>query len=201
MIKQFKPELDITTHMDAWYIDPKICDDILKYKEDNKHLMFEGKVTMDNIVKKESKESLDLPINFKRYDYPWKNYVDSLHECLRKYSKKYETINNLNLFGICEDYVIQQYPPGGGFKKWHYERDGTTFINLKRCLVFMTYLNDVDNAGTDFYYQKLSLPCKKGLTVIWPADWTHTHKGIINNKQSKAIVTGWFSYYYKDNIC
>ena len=64
----------------------------------------------------------------------------------------------------------------------------------------MTYLNDAENAGTEFFYQKLSLPCKKGLTVIWPSDWTHTHKGIINEKQSKTIVTGWLSHYYENNI-
>jgi hypothetical protein len=33
----------------------------------------------------------------------------------------------------------------------------------------MTYLNDVDDGGTDFLYQKLTTPAKKGLTLIWPA--------------------------------
>ena len=58
----------------------------------------------------------------------------------------------------------------------------------------MTYLNTVDNAGTEFYYQKLKIPCKKGLTLIWPSDFTHTHKGIINEKKEKYILTGWLNY-------
>ena len=58
----------------------------------------------------------------------------------------------------------------------------------------MTYLNDVKNGGTEFMYQKLKAPAKKGLTLIWPTDWTHTHRGVISKKQEKYIVTGWFSY-------
>jgi hypothetical protein len=58
----------------------------------------------------------------------------------------------------------------------------------------MTYLNDVPNGGTEFYYQGLKSPAKKGLTLIWPADWTHTHRGIVDDKNEKYIVTGWYNY-------
>jgi hypothetical protein len=33
---------------------------------------------------------------------------------------------------------------------------------------------------------------KKGLTLIWPADWTHFHKGIPAPNEEKMIVTGWY---------
>jgi hypothetical protein len=60
----------------------------------------------------------------------------------------------------------------------------------------MTYLNDVPNGGTDFYYYpELNLQAKKGLTIIWPSDWTHTHRGVISKTHEKYIVTGWFSFY------
>jgi hypothetical protein len=35
---------------------------------------------------------------------------------------------------------------------------------------------------------------EKGLTVIWPADWTFTHRGIVSPTQDKWIVTGWFNF-------
>ena len=57
----------------------------------------------------------------------------------------------------------------------------------------MTYLNTVKNGGTEFYYQKLKVDAVKGLTLIWPSDWTHTHKGVISKKQKKYILTGWVS--------
>ena len=58
----------------------------------------------------------------------------------------------------------------------------------------MTYLNTLDNAGTEFYHQKIITPCQKGLTIIWPAHWTHTHKGVTNYVSDKYIITGWYSF-------
>ena len=37
----------------------------------------------------------------------------------------------------------------------------------------------------------LEIKPKKGLTLIWPAEWTHAHKGNILHSGSKYIVTGW----------
>ena len=59
----------------------------------------------------------------------------------------------------------------------------------------MTYLNDVKDGGTEFKYQNLTTPAKKGLTLIWPVYWTHTHRGQISNTQTKYITTGWFDFY------
>ena len=58
----------------------------------------------------------------------------------------------------------------------------------------MTYLNDVGKSGTEFLYQNIKVPAKKGLTLIWPTDWTHTHRGIISKNKEKTIVTGWFNF-------
>ena len=57
----------------------------------------------------------------------------------------------------------------------------------------MTYLNNVPDGGTEFLYQKITTPAKKGLTLIWPSDWTHTHRGQISNEHEKYIATGWYS--------
>ena len=35
---------------------------------------------------------------------------------------------------------------------------------------------------------------RKGLTLIWPADWTHVHRGIVSASEEKYIITGWFSF-------
>ena len=56
----------------------------------------------------------------------------------------------------------------------------------------MTYLNDVPDGGTAFYHQKIETKAEKGLTLIWPSTWTHTHKGIISPTSEKQIVTGWY---------
>lgn len=58
----------------------------------------------------------------------------------------------------------------------------------------MTYLNDVVDGGTHFKYFNHTEKATKGKTIIWPADWTHTHRGQISNTQEKIIATGWFSH-------
>jgi hypothetical protein len=37
-------------------------------------------------------------------------------------------------------------------------------------------------------------PAKKGLTMIWPTDWTHIHRGIVSETKEKMIVTGWYNF-------
>ena len=45
-----------------------------------------------------------------------------------------------------------------------------------------------------FKIQKRKVNARRGKTLIWPVDWTHTHRGIVSPTQSKYIVGGWFSY-------
>ena len=59
----------------------------------------------------------------------------------------------------------------------------------------MTYLNDVEDGGeTQWLYQGRQFKPKKGLTAIWPTDFTHTHRGVVSPTQRKTIATGWFSF-------
>ena len=64
----------------------------------------------------------------------------------------------------------------------------------------MTYLNDVPNGGTEFKYQGIKSPAKKGLTIIWPSDWMHTHRGIIDEENEKYIITGWYNLNIDKNV-
>ena len=59
----------------------------------------------------------------------------------------------------------------------------------------MTYLNDIDDGGgTEFKLQEMKVKAEKGKTIIWPSDWTHTHRGIVSPSKEKYIVTGWWSF-------
>ena len=64
---------------------------------------------------------------------------------------------------------------------------------ILRQLVYMLYLNTVtDKGGTRFPYQKITTPAIKGNLILWPAEFTHPHQGIISPTQEKYIATGWF---------
>ena len=59
----------------------------------------------------------------------------------------------------------------------------------------MTYLNDVEDGGSTYFnHYDLDIKPTKGLTLIWPAEWTHSHKGNILNSGVKYIITGWLIF-------
>ena len=69
---------------------------------------------------------------------------------------------------------------------------------LHRVFAWMTYLNDVDvkDGGTTYFnHYDLEVQPKKGLTLIWPAEWTHAHKGNLLQANSKYIITGYLPSY------
>jgi len=120
------------------------------------------------------------------------NYCLQLQECLEVYISNYVFSSHCERYGI-EGGQVQMYPKGGGFFNYHSEASGIS--TCKRNLVFMTYLNDVEDGGeTDFFYQNLKVKPRKGLTLIWPSGWTHTHKGIPSMTEEKYIITGWYHY-------
>ena len=168
-----------------------ICDNLIAYYKGNKNQAKQGITTRG--INLNIKDSLDLSVtvdDFKNDDV-LNEYALKLIDVLQLYQKKYVWAKEMSLFDITEASSIQYYKPEAGFKEWHFERINTNVST--RVLTFMTYLNTVDDGGTDFYYQKLTSPAKKGLTLIWPTDWTHTHKGQVSNKE-KYIITGWFNF-------
>ena len=175
----------------GWFIDEKICDDLVKFFN-NTDYKGPGEVNYNgkHMVKKDRKNSTETSFNAEANVKEWYNYKVELQKVLNLYLKKYPDANNVERFGLIEGANLQHYKPKGGYYAWHAERQSIS----DRHLVYMTYLNDVDDGGTEFRNQKIKLPAKKGLTVIWPTDWTHTHRGVISKTQDKYIITGWFNY-------
>lgn len=99
-----------------------------------------------------------------------------------------------NLFRL-GDVTQQMYKQGrGGYPYWHSEVYPQMPHNdaLHRILLFMFYLNDVEEGGeTEFYYQKMKVQPKQGTMVIAPAYFTHTHRGNIPKSGNKYILTSW----------
>jgi prolyl 4-hydroxylase len=191
--------LDKSSFIGARMLPTRLCDDIVNYYKNNPKIRYEGTVINSAGVfykDDDHKISNEIFVQKERFDKPFGEYREELQLCLNDYQETYPDIGSLAKFNVYESYNIQYYPPGGGFKKRHFERNGCNLQNIKRCLVFMTYLNDVDDGGTEFMYQDVITPAVKGLTLIWPADWTHTHRGVISKTKEKYIITGWFSYLW-----
>ena len=90
---------------------------------------------------------------------------------------------------------VQKTNSGGGYHIWHSENGA--FLYRDRVLTWMIYLNDVPRecgGATDFFHQEVSFQPKKGTIVLWPAAYTHVHRGaFLTGSTSKYIATGWFS--------
>ena len=180
------------------HIKNSLCDKINNFFTENKDKSIDGIIGADKVVDYDKKKCKEIFVPVAYFNTIFPDYFKELQNVLKKYLKKYIYCNECYPFHIAEPIKIQRYPIDGYYKMWHFENVGhTEHHSSKRHLVFMTYLNDAGNAGTEFYYQKEKTKAKKGLTLIWPAAWTHTHRGIKNDKNSKiekTIITGWYSF-------
>lgn len=124
-----------------------------------------------------------------------------MHDILRQYAPMYcEKYNGFAMQGcMSENVKVQKTPPKGGFHTWHCEHgagDGSSFRNL----VWTMYLNDVPEGEgeTEFIEYGVKVQPKKGLLCLFPAAWTHTHRGNPVYSCEKYIATGW--YYLVNDV-
>ena len=176
--------------------DPTICDSIIDFFNKAHKL---GKTTpgvlgADSRVDTAKKASTDFWLgNGEEVGPPtelrWEGYINRLDKFIESYIAEFELQNYM--FEIKLLPQIQWYKPGEGFYEWHVDGAQT---QIDRALVFMTYLNDVPDGGTEFKFQNTTTVAKKGKTLIWPAGLTHLHRGQISKEHHKYIMTGWLNW-------
>ena len=179
------------------FIDESICDGVIDYFNSQDYLIrHEGRTGQLDKSKSDIdssyKESIDVPVPSQIVTPEIEAYREALKLILHRYHNKFAFSDTGN-FGLIQPMQIQWYPPNGGYKVWHTERIGSYTWCVYRHLGFMTYLNDVQDGGTEWFHQKKYVPAKKGYTVIWPSDWTYTHRGRVTDKE-KLIITGWWQF-------
>ena len=122
-----------------------------------------------------------------------KTFCDELQIILNSYIEKYPRVNTLSRFNMVP-FNIQYYNPGEGFLEWHSERTSGKEPSTSRVLVWMMYCHTIEEGGgTEFLHQDYTCKSEKGKVVIWPADWTFTHRGAPCNEE-KMILTGWYNF-------
>ena len=92
---------------------------------------------------------------------------------------------------------IQKTSIGGGFHVWHCEQSQ---INTDRLLTWTVFLNDVPEGEGELEFINFPIrlqPCK-GDVVIFPATFTHTHRGNPPRTVEKYIATGWWNLTARD---
>ena len=122
---------------------------------------------------------------------------DALAIAIQKYEKTYFTCDEQQ--GYIEQIgsnavKLQKTTPRGGYHQWHCEQSDLDHAN--RVLAWMFYLNDVPKGEgeTEFLWQGVRIQPKAGTCAIWPAAWTHVHRGNPVYNCNKYIATGWFHF-------
>lgn len=110
-----------------------------------------------------------------------------------KYSSEFDILNTFKRHSV--DQIKGQITKSGqGYHVWHPEI--VSADDSHRILSFILYLNDVDEgAETEFLYYKKRVAPKQGRLLLFPAHFTHTHRGNTNlSEHNKYILTGWFVF-------
>jgi hypothetical protein len=175
--------------------DVSLCDTLISYykERDAAGLTHNGYVIRENEhkINEDFKKSKEVFISKELYDVVFKN----LDVVTKEYIDKFPWCNHYAAWKVNKVPQIQYYGPNDGFYAWHTERTSRHTECCNRHLVYMIYLNDVtDGGGTEFVHQKTTMQPVKGKTLIWPTDWTYTHRGIPSPTQDKYILTGWYEF-------
>ena len=182
----------------SWMISPlSICDELIAYFESNESKQKKGVTAKGEYA--ETKNSIDISMLPNEIKLPgneaFEQYFNSLFSCYQDYTTQWPFLtkfaNNLQV----GTFNLQRYQTGQHFGAIHTER--TSLTTLHRIFAWMTYLNDVDaedGGSTFFSHYDLEIQPKKGLTLIWPAEWTHAHRGNLLHANSKYIITGWMHF-------
>ena len=186
------------TFIGSWVISPlSICDELISYFELNQEKQRQGGTVGG--VNLDDKNSTDIKISPNDVKLPgnevFEDYFHSLYSCYQDYVKNWPFLTTFAEKLQISSFNLQRYQSGQHFQKLHTER--SNLATLHRVFAWMTYLNDVDQedgGATLFSHYDLAIQPKKGLTLIWPAEWTHAHKGNILKANNKYIITGWMTF-------
>lgn len=194
MERVFLDKANLTPHfIGSWYLKPlDVCDEIISYFELNVDKQIRGRTDggLNHLIKK----SVDITILPNEIKLPengiFEIYFQALFDCYKDYLLQWPHLTSFANKVEIGSFNIQRYQAGEHFQQIHSER--SSLATLHRIFAWMTYLNDVNDGGTtSFSHYDLEIQPRKGLTLIWPAEWTHAHKGNILHSGSKYIITGW----------
>lgn len=121
-------------------------------------------------------------------------FFNGLQACYEDYTNTFSVLKQCTIRGTTMK--MQRTAPGGGYHVWHAEQGNGK--DAARVLVYMLYLNTIEpeSAGeTEFLYQQTRVQPVENTMILWPAAYTHAHRGnTVFGNTSKYIVTGWFYF-------
>ena len=130
----------------------------------------------------------DISYNILSGDNLSMEFLPKIKDFVSEYLIKFSVLSQEKL--LIYDTKAKKIPIGGGFHNWHFENTGLQVSARK--LVIQLYLNTIEEGGeTEFLYLNKRIKAEQGRLIIFPAAFTHTHRGNPPIGQDKYIVSTW----------
>jgi len=150
----------------------------------------------DELIKKY--KNLTIEFDNKSYGYSYFfinniNFSESLRLLINKYTETFRESALTFDPWVLQELRFKWFKPENWFKEFHCEH---SYSSNKRVLNFMIYLSD-HNCGTEFYTGEI-IKSVKGRAVMFPAYFTHLHRGQpCPDKYDRYVIGGYFNYIEK----
>jgi len=169
-------------------VSSEFCQNFMNYMdemENNSLLVQEEK---DRHITDNKVSILSHSYDLAAWSYLGREFFGSMNNCVTDYLDTYSILKKDRF--LLYDLKVKKIPAGGGFHAWHYENGSV--ISATRSFVVQLYLNTIEEAGeTEFLYMSKRINAKQGRVVIFPAGYSHTHRGNPPIGQDKYIATSW----------
>jgi hypothetical protein len=154
------------------FLNDMECDKLIDYYYKNKY----------KIITKSNYMYCDMQPN--KFLEKKLNKIPSLYE--KKYPEASITFDKWYL----DEIRIKHFKPKNSFDNWHSEHSTKAPL---RMLALQIYLSS-HKCGTKFYRYK-TIKSEKGRLAIWPAYFTHTHKGeVCPDNLNRFIFSGYYRF-------
>ena len=189
--KNKKKSFKVQNHIGIFdnYFTDELCD---------KYISYYDKVTLEDRNNLQSTQDKHYSLINRLYDTDLNiNYIGADFQRIfwtdiyPKYIEEYPIIKEFNKHRIL-DLKIQKTEKGQGYHKWHCEMMDASSRN--RFMVISLYLNNVKGGETEFLNQSLRVEPVKNRFVVFPATYTHVHRGNPPLSGTKYIITGWVEF-------
>ena len=166
------------------------CDEIISHIDflNKNNLMFHERESLHNQDHITSNLSHDWILDLPAYSRISELIIPKFKPCVDEYLTTFSILKTYKF--LLYDLKIKKIPIGGGFHAWHFENGAISCSQRK--FVVQLYLNDNFEGGeTEFLYQNRRELAKQGDVLIFPAGYTHTHRGNPPIGGSKYLITSW----------
>jgi len=152
-------------------------------------------------VDKSKKDLLEMSINPKQIKENnieiFKEYINNLVDCYNDYQEQWGFIKNWKRIYI-GPFKIEKHLISGHHLESNCDRQNIN--SSHKILSWITFLNDIDDdeGNLVFNYLNVAIKPKKGMTLIFPSDWTHLHQQNIMKNNEKFTIRG--SFHFPDTL-